>query len=159
VVGWVEPRSFAALAHRKPPRSRPPRWASRRTAAFDPPYSTLSTQALRLSAVEFIRRLLWHVLPTGLQRIRHYGILANRHRRDKLALCRELLGTAVASDPEVPEESREARESPSAILPTRVCPVCGAGRMVVIRELPPGAECAAIGSCSGIDVCVVIDSS
>ena len=108
--------------------------------------------------VEFIRRLLLHVLPTGLQRIRHYGILANCHRRAKLALCRELLGTAVGTAPEVPDQAREARETPSAIIPTRVCPICGAGRMIVIGELPPGAD-AAIGSGSRSDVCVVIDSS
>jgi hypothetical protein len=116
-------------------------------------------RVLKLSAVEFIRRLLLHVLPTGLQRIRHYGILANRHRRAKLALCRELLGSVEGTDPEVPEEAREARETPSAIVPTRVCPVCGAGRMIVIRELPPGADGAAIGPSVGRDVCGVIDSS
>ncbi len=116
-------------------------------------------RVLRLSVVEFIRRLLLHVLPTGLQRIRHYGILANCHRRAKLALCRELLGTAVGTDPEVPDQAREPRETPSAIIPTRVCPICGAGRMIVIRELPPGADAAPIGPSVGRDVCVVIDSS
>jgi hypothetical protein len=116
-------------------------------------------RVLSLSAVEFIRRLLLHVLPGGLQRIRHYGILANCHRRAKLALCRELLGTAVGTDPEMPEEARAARETPSAIVPTRVCPICGAGGMIVIRELPPGADVAAIGSGSESDLCVVVDSS
>ena len=42
-------------------------------------------------AVEFVRRFVMHVLPSGFVRIRHYGLLANRHRREKLALCRELL--------------------------------------------------------------------
>jgi Putative transposase/Transposase zinc-binding domain len=116
-------------------------------------------RVLTLSAVEFVRRLMLHVLPTGFQRIRHYGILANRHRRAKLALCRQLLGSGVATDPELPDETREARESPSSISPTRVCPVCGAGRMIVIRELPPQVGGAAIGSGSGSDVCVVVDSS
>ncbi len=69
-------------------------------------------RVLRLSVVEFIRRLLLHVLPTGLQRIRHYGILANCHRRAKLALCRELLGTAVGTHPEVADHAREPRETP-----------------------------------------------
>ena len=116
-------------------------------------------RVLRLSAMEFVRRLMLHVLPTGFQRIRHYGILANRHRRVKLTLCRQLLGSAVARDPELPDQTREAQESPSAIIPTRVCPVCGAGRMIVIRELPPQVGGAAIGSGSGSDVCVVVDSS
>src|SRR5262249_57788868 len=47
---------------------------------------------MKLSAIEFVRRFLMHVLPSGFVRVRHYGILANRHRQEKLALCRELLG-------------------------------------------------------------------
>ena len=39
---------------------------------------------MRLEAQEFMRRFLLHVLPNGLQRIRHYGLLANRHRALKL---------------------------------------------------------------------------
>jgi ribosomal protein L37AE/L43A len=66
-----------------------------------------------------------------------YFHLANRHRQAKLALCRRLLGAATAAEPESAEETRETRESPSSITPTRVCPVCGAGRMIVIKELPP----------------------
>jgi Putative transposase len=89
------------------------------------------------TALEFIRRLLLHVLPTGFMRIRHYGILANRHRHEKLSLCRRLLGSATTGEPECSEEARETRESPSSITPTRVCPVCGAGRMIVIQQLPP----------------------
>jgi putative transposase len=45
-----------------------------------------------LDADEFIRRFLIHVLPSGFQRIRYYGLLGNRYRKDKLARCRELLG-------------------------------------------------------------------
>ena len=47
---------------------------------------------MTLKAVEFIRRFLLHVLPAGFVRIRHYGFLANRVCREKLALCRALLG-------------------------------------------------------------------
>src|SRR6266478_3539364 len=49
-------------------------------------------KTMTLSADEFIRRFLIHVLPDGFQRIRDYGFLSNRHRKDKLALCRQLLG-------------------------------------------------------------------
>jgi hypothetical protein len=94
-------------------------------------------RTMTLSALEFVRRLLLHVLPTGFMRIRHYGILANRHRREKLALCRQLLDSGTAAEPESSEETGETRDSPSSITPTRVCPVCGAGRMIVIEELPP----------------------
>ncbi len=46
---------------------------------------------MRLDAQEFVRRFLLHVLPPGFQRIRHYGLLANRHREVKLEHCRQLL--------------------------------------------------------------------
>jgi hypothetical protein len=95
---------------------------------------------MTLEAVEFVRRFLMHVLPAGFVRVRHYGLLANRHRQEKLALCRELLGMAVtepvdtaSTDPDViPPPSQEA-----AVTPTRVCPRCGAGRMIMVAEFPP----------------------
>ena len=46
---------------------------------------------MTLSADEFLRRFLLHVLPDGFQRIRHYGLLSNQHRAENLARCRELL--------------------------------------------------------------------
>ena len=48
---------------------------------------------MTLPATEFIRRFLLHVLPAGFHRIRYYGLLGNRHRKEKLARCRQLLGT------------------------------------------------------------------
>ena len=50
-------------------------------------------RTMTVSAAEFIRRFLLHVLPSGFMRIRHYGYLANRHRREKLEACRRLLGS------------------------------------------------------------------
>ena len=47
------------------------------------------SKAMTLTAGEFIRRFLPHVLPDGFNRIRHYGLFANGHRADKLALCRD----------------------------------------------------------------------
>ena len=46
---------------------------------------------MTLEATEFIRRSLLHILPVGFVRIRHFGLLSNRHRTEKLALCRQLL--------------------------------------------------------------------
>jgi len=92
-------------------------------------------RTMKLLAVEFVRRFLLHVLPTGFVRIRHYGILCNRHRHEKLELCRTLLGPCLAAEPELPEA--EAPERSTLVSPTRVCPVCGAGRMILIQELPP----------------------
>ena len=47
---------------------------------------------MTLSAEEFLRRFLLHVLPDRFQRIRYYGLLGNRYRQQKLARCRQLLG-------------------------------------------------------------------
>jgi hypothetical protein len=91
-------------------------------------------RTMALSAVEFVRRFVMHVLPAGFVRIRHYGLLANRHRRQKLAPCRELPGAAASA---VEDEELTARpEGCDPVTPTRACPVCGVGRLVVIAELP-----------------------
>ena len=55
-------------------------------------------KVLKLSGVEFMRRFVWHILPAGFRRIRHYG-LHHRSAREKLSLARRLLGL----DPAVPE--------------------------------------------------------
>ena len=57
-------------------------------------------KTMTLTATEFIRRMLLHVLPPGFHRIRYYGFLANRTRRQKLTECRRLLSTPPASPPE-----------------------------------------------------------
>ena len=49
---------------------------------------------MRLKAEEFIRGFLLHVLPKGFVKIRHFGFLANRGRRDNVLLCRELLAAS-----------------------------------------------------------------
>ncbi|MFS8049899.1 IS91 family transposase [Rhizobium sp. BR 314] len=47
---------------------------------------------MRLHPHEFIRRFLLHLLPDGFHRMRHFGFLANCHRRDRIGVCRSLLG-------------------------------------------------------------------
>ena len=93
-------------------------------------------RVMTLTASEFVRRFLLHVLPSGFVRIRRYGLLSNRQRRADLALCRDLLSAGTAGDegPHVPAPSAEPSVSVTA---TRVCPQCGAGRMVVIAEFGP----------------------
>jgi Putative transposase len=92
---------------------------------------------MTLPAAEFIRRFLLHVLPSGFQRIRHYGLLGNRHRAAKLALCRRLL----AAPPEPPATSirldYRARYEQLTGRSLELCPACGQGRMVRLETLPP----------------------
>src|SRR5206468_2709667 len=45
-------------------------------------------KTMALDGVEFIRRFLLHVVPSGFMRIRHFGFLAHGHRTEKLELCR-----------------------------------------------------------------------
>jgi hypothetical protein len=93
---------------------------------------------MKLSAIEFVRRFLMHVLPSGFVRVRHYGILANRLRQEKLALCRELLGIEPTfQDQEDPPVPVATPEHDSPVSPTKVCPVCRAGRMTVIEDFRP----------------------
>jgi hypothetical protein len=55
-------------------------------------------KVMTVSADEFLRRFLLHVLPKGLVRIRHFGFFANRRRETALARCRQLLGAAACAD-------------------------------------------------------------
>jgi hypothetical protein len=90
---------------------------------------------LTLSVEEFLRRFLIHTLPDGFQRIRYFGFLANRHRRDNLELCRRLLATTAASLLPSPAACRTlASVVPSAA--NRCCPLCGTS-MIRVDFLPP----------------------
>jgi hypothetical protein len=88
-------------------------------------------KTMTLDAGEFLRRFVQHVLPSGFVKVRHYGLLANRHRAERLALCRRLLRLA-----------HVAATVPGAALPRidpaqpRCCPQCG-GTRLVYRDLPP----------------------
>ena len=80
-------------------------------------------KVMTVSAHEFLRRFLVHLLPGGLVRIRHFGLLANRRRSAALTRCRELLGVAARVDPP---------DSPSLR-----CPACS-GLMLVVERLTCG---------------------
>jgi hypothetical protein len=76
---------------------------------------------MTVSADEFLRRFLVHVLPKGLVRIRHFGLFANRRRGSMLTRCRALLGLVdCATHAEITAQLR--------------CPVC-AGPMLVLERM------------------------
>ena len=91
-------------------------------------------KVMTLSADEFLRRFLMHVLPDGFQRIRHYGLLGNRHRAENLARCRELLGVVVPTT-ETQRDYRERYRQLTGQDPLR-CPQCQIGEMLRIAVLP-----------------------
>jgi Putative transposase/Transposase zinc-binding domain len=98
-------------------------------------------KTMPLSADEFIRRFLLHVLPEGFQRIRYYGLLGNRYRKEKLERCRQLLGMVspdqTSSAEKAPEDYRDRYEALTGSS-LRECPACHRGRIIIIGEIPPG---------------------
>jgi hypothetical protein len=93
---------------------------------------------MTLKADEFIRRFLLHVLPSRYVRIRHCGLLANRKRKDTIALCRKILG-----DGQTPTKQNTRKETWQEQLlricgiDVTLCPVCQKGRMCRIALLLP----------------------
>jgi hypothetical protein len=93
---------------------------------------------MTLHTSEFIRRFLLHVLPDRFVKIRHFGLLANRRRKDNIALCRELLGicTIVTKDKDTPVTWQELLLKVSGVDVTK-CPVCKKGNMIRVEVLYP----------------------
>jgi len=90
-------------------------------------------KTMRLSAQEFIRRFLLHVLPKGYVRIRHFGLLAGRYRTAKLNRCRALFN--LSAHPEKQRKSNlDILREISSKDPTR-CPKCGQGQMQFMSDL------------------------
>ena len=79
-------------------------------------------KVMTVSAEDFLRRFLIHVLPRGLVRIRHFGLFANRHRAASLARCRSLLGVSASA------------ALPDATANQLRCPVCS-GPMLIIERM------------------------
>lgn len=84
---------------------------------------------MTLDAVEFIRRYLLHVLPPGFVKIRHFGFLANRSRREALLTCRSLLPRSATTSPDpLTGAQRQAAE--------RRCPLCKIGTLHILDWMP-----------------------
>jgi hypothetical protein len=94
-------------------------------------------QTMTVSADEFIRRFLLHVLPTGLQRIRYYGLLGNRYRQEKLDQCRRLLGMQTPDQHTESPPGQDYRDRYEDLTGSslRQCPQCRRGRMVLVAIL------------------------
>ena len=84
-------------------------------------------KVMALNPGEFIRRFLLHVLPKGLMRIRHYGILANRCRKASISLIRKILATPA------PDKSEKTESEPI----TYPCPKCKKGQLIFKDRIAP----------------------
>jgi len=87
-------------------------------------------KVLQFGATDLIGRFVLHVLPRGFQRVRHYGLLGNRHKASKLAACRRYFGTQPPST-----VTRDKDVNPTTALLHRMgiepdrCQVCGSRRI------------------------------
>lgn len=92
---------------------------------------------MTLDASEFIRRFLLHILPDNFVKIRHYGILSNRNRRQKINLCKRYL--CEDEQEQSPEESEILEDIVLRLtgIDINLCPCCSKGRMVRKTELDP----------------------
>lgn len=93
-------------------------------------------KVMTLSAEEFIRRFLMHVLPTGFMKIRHYGFLSSRGKQKKLAICKAQTGTSLARREKLSTEiliQKILGRKPSQ------CPSCGHCGLLRTGLAPPTA--------------------
>lgn len=102
------------------------------------------SKTMTLSAEEFLRRFVQHVLPRGFVKIRHYGLLANRQRDDKLTLCRRLLAAAQLAAGLTAVMAADNKEAVAPAQPQR-CPQCGGCRLVRMELSTETAETALPG--------------
>jgi hypothetical protein len=89
---------------------------------------------MQLPAVQFLERFLLHVLPRGLVRIRHIGLLANRHKRQQLAQAR----SALAAPAPAPAPKESAQQLCLRVLGIDIerCPACTLGHLRIVAQVP-----------------------
>ena len=96
--------------------------------------ATKQVKLCPLSAEEFIRRFLQHVLPHRFVKVRYYGLLSPGNRK-LLAQARELLGPGAAK-PNSTDRDAQLKERPAA----PCCPHCGSVLILLrLRELKPSS--------------------
>jgi putative transposase len=85
-------------------------------------------RTMTLSAMEFLRRFVHHILPRGFVRIRQSGFLANTHRVARVALARTLLATPSPAAP--PPDATPTVTADPVPRATWACPRCGAAMIL-----------------------------
>ena len=95
-------------------------------------------KTMTLTAPEFIRRFLLHVLPDGFHRIRHYGLLASSRRADTIVRIRQIIAAATQATTTADREPAISAERSDPVDERRPpCPCCG-GRMILVERFAPG---------------------
>ena len=100
------------------------------------------TKAMTLSAIEFIRRFLLHILPDKFVKIRHYGFLSNRFKKENISLCRMLNAIATKKKNFEPFTKPIKLNTSEFFLKVKgidiqLCPQCKEGKMITKYEVFP----------------------
>jgi hypothetical protein len=104
------------------------------------------SRVTKLDGGEFIERLLQHVVPRGLKRIRHYGLLAPAAKAQRLASARALLHMPQAN-PLVVEDVAQFMRRVAAI-EIATCTHCGRGRWRAVACQAPQRTPTATADCA-----------
>jgi hypothetical protein len=91
-------------------------------------------KTMTLALAEFVRRFCLHLLPERFVKIRHYGLLGNRQRHERLQRARSLLGV---SGPTPVLEPEPQNPSTSQTPAHGCCPFCHQPTLVLLRQIPP----------------------
>jgi len=94
---------------------------------------------MTLSADEFIRRFLLHVLPPRFVKIRYFGFLFHRDKHRNIALIRELMAVKTVMTASVVEDAQQIMLRLTGI-DIQCCPHCGRGQMMVMYKIPKGSR-------------------
>ena len=107
-------------------------------------------RTMTLSAEEFIRRFLLHVLPKGFHRIRHYGLLASAGCKANIARAKQLMDAPMpAVDPPAAHDDADPQTTTDHRPP---CPCCG-GRMIIVEIFARSAAPRGPPSCeAGVSI-------
>ncbi len=109
--------------------------ADRQTVTFG--YKDYAANAqhkiITLGIEEFVRRFCLHVLPERFVKIRHYGLLGNRQRHERLGQARKLLGVFPPPAP----QTTLAQQPPNGELSPLRCPFCQRPALLLLGEIAP----------------------
>ena len=92
-------------------------------------------KVMTLTAGEFIRRFLLHILPPGFVKIRHYGFMGSAVKKKKLALCKRLTGAKVTEKTKLSAMSAIELMLRLTGRDITLCPCCGIGHFVKASDL------------------------
>ena len=95
------------------------------------------TRQMTLSTRKFMRRFLLHVLPDRFVRIRSYGLLCNRYRKELLNTCRTLIPVGEHDEEPIHENAERKPDSEQSGMNSQLCPKCRTGYLIKVMSIEP----------------------